>query len=667
MDPDLIKDFSRNRAEEFPIDVWGLYVLPPQYDSINLANFDKAVMVEGGRGSGKTMFLRYHCHDTRLSPNRRDINAEELSKIGLYFRPDTHFCSSITSNIYGSDWEKVFAHYFLINVIKELGRFTQNLSKCDFSFNFDGQASFSEKALPNNFSERVGNQKATSFSELVEISDKSLQTLNDWVNDPDSFPRPKFPDARSVIESLIGEIKSSPELSSSKFIVYIDEFENLTVDQQRLLNTWIKHGTENLIISAAYKKYGAVSRETYSNESLVLRNDYRKIDLEDFSDEDFKIFAAEVLYRKLLPYFSDGFAAKKTEDILVDEDSIGYRASQKYKDQITEFARRFLPSTSYEAIAEEILEDPTLRKRLTDFLIKPALNDVKKKPVDFVSDNYPVESLLNGVLLNRKNSSPDDIFKNFEELKLSGKNDFYKPYRDVLVGVILWIYISAGRRNIPIYSGFDRICLMARSNLRHVLEFCHQCLVEQRKDTDIKEDIFVPIKSQATAARKNSEQEVEKVVELGRYGNNLRFIVNRLGVFFQLLQKRKSQSEPEVAHFGIEVATVEKLPEDIRVLLDELKVWSVLIEYSGSTKKKSHLDLDTHEYMLHPMFSPNFSITFRKIRKHMFSVSELKVIFCGSEREFVELCKPYASRVSDRDGRDIQTVEDIQGSLFDEV
>ena len=666
MDPDLIKDFSKNRAEEFPIDVWGLYVLPPQYDSINLANFDKAVMVEGGRGSGKTMFLRYHCHDSRLSPNRRDINLDELSKIGLYFRPDTHFCSSITSNIYGSDWEKVFAHYFLINVIKEIGRFTQNLSICHFSFNFDGQASFSGKALPSNFSERIGNHKATSFSQLVEISDKNLETLNDWVNDPESFPRPKFPDARSVIDSLINEIKNSPELSSSKFIVYIDEFENLTVEQQRFLNTWIKHGTENLVISAAYKKYGAVSRETYSNESLVLRNDYRKIDLEDFSDEDFRIFAAEVLYRKLQPYFNDGSTTKKTEDILVDEDSIGYRASQKYKDEVIEFARRFLPSISYEAIAEEILEDLTLKKRLTDFLIKPALDNTKK-PEYYISKNYPVESLLNGVLLNRRNSSPDEIYANFKELQQTGKNEFYKPYKDVLVGAILWIYISAGRRNIPIYSGFDRICLMARSNLRHVLEFCHQCLVEQRKDTIIKENIFVPIKAQATAARKNSEQEVEKVVELGRYGNNLRFIVNRLGVFFQILQKRKSQSEPEVAHFGIEVATVEKLPEDIRVLLDELKIWSVLIQYTGSTKKKSHLDLDTHEYMLHPMFSPNFSITFRKIRKHMFSVNDLRVIFCGSEPEFVEFCKPYANRVSDKKGRDIQTVEDIQGSLFDEI
>tara|TARA_R100000935_G_C2819766_1_gene159141 strand:- start:565 stop:1437 length:873 start_codon:yes stop_codon:yes gene_type:complete len=288
-------------------------------------------------------------------------------------------------------------------------------------------------------------------------------------------------------------------------------------------------------------------------------------------------------------------------------------------------------------------------------------------PESYVSVDYPVESLLNGVLLNRKNFSTEEILEHFERLKLSGKNEFYKPYKDVLVGVILWIYISAGRRTIPIYSGFDRICLMARSNLRHFLEFCHQCLVEQKKNTALREGIFVPVKAQATAARKNSEQEVEKVVELGRYGNNLRFIVNRLGVFFQLLQKRKSQSEPEVAHFGIEAATVEQLPEDIRVLLDELKVWSVLIEYTGSTKKKSHLDLDTHEYMLHPMFSPNFSITFRKIRKHMFSVDDLRIIFCGSEREFVEFCKPYASRVSEKNNRKLQTVNDIQGSLFDEV
>ena len=101
--------------------------------------------------------------------------------------------------------------------------------------------------------------------------------------------------------------------------------------------------------------------------------------------------------------------------------------------------------------------------------------------------------------------------------------------------------------------------------------------------------------------------------------------------------------------------------------MDELKLWSVLIEYQGDTKRKSQLEFTSYEYMLHPMFSPNFMISFRKIRKHMFSVEDLNTIFCGSEQDFVEFCKPYIFRNADPKRRKYQTADDIQGSLFDEI
>jgi hypothetical protein len=668
MDSRLIKVFAKNRAEEYSEDVWGEYVLPPHYDTINLFNYDKAVMIEGGRGSGKTMFLRYHCHDTRFSKRRTNVNKEELKKIGIYFRPDTHFCSGITSDVFGKVWQQVFTKYLLISVLREFSKLAVNLSKCTFSSDLIDQGDILNLTLPSNFGARLKTD-ITQFSQLADFADLSLAALNDWVNDSDYFEKPVFPDTRSVIESIIDVIKKhSSDFSDTKFTLYIDEYENLTLEQQRLLNTWIKHGSRGLRISAAYKKHGKVSRETTSEERLVLRNDYRTIDLEKIEDDEFRQFAAEILVLKLDGYIDDEVLSKYHE-LLCSEERLQLRLEEKYSTNILDFARKFFPSVSYEDIANTIFQDKTLRKRLRDFLIEPALKGHKLKPDNFIDDEYPVESILNGILLNRVTQNVDVILQEFKKLQKEGKNEFYRPFRDALVGGILWIYVSAGRRSVPIYSGFDRICLMARSNLRHFLDFCHQCLVEYKRISveNVNTEFSIPVNTQALAARKNSELEVAKVVELGRWGNNLRFIVNRLGLFFQLLQKKKSQSEPEVVHFGIEVASIEQLPNNLKLLLDELKIWSVLIEYQGDTKRKSQLNFTSYEYMLHPMFTPNFLISFRKIRKHMFSVNELETIFCGSENEFIEFCKPYVQKSINGKSADFRSASDIQGSLFDDI
>jgi hypothetical protein len=98
----LLDSFSKSRAEEYPLDVWNEFVIPPRYKEYSrLFNYHRAVMIEGGRGSGKTMFLKYHCHSTRFSKNRDSILSKELEHVGLYFRPDTDFSAMINEFNFG--------------------------------------------------------------------------------------------------------------------------------------------------------------------------------------------------------------------------------------------------------------------------------------------------------------------------------------------------------------------------------------------------------------------------------------------------------------------------------------------------------------------------------------------------------------------------------------
>lgn len=46
---------TRNRAEEYGFDLWKEFVVPPYFLSLKTLKSEKPLIIEGGRGSGKTM------------------------------------------------------------------------------------------------------------------------------------------------------------------------------------------------------------------------------------------------------------------------------------------------------------------------------------------------------------------------------------------------------------------------------------------------------------------------------------------------------------------------------------------------------------------------------------------------------------------------------------
>ncbi len=659
----LLDTFSKSRAEEYPSDLWGMFVIPPNYDEYAcLFNYSRAVMIEGGRGSGKTMFLRYHCHQTRFSHKRSKISSEELKHVGLYFRPDTDFCSMINYYNFDDGWKNVFTHYVTINLIREFFSAIKSISNTvfeDISFEYD----LLELKTPKSLKKAIVGFPNT-YKGLEDYHKELSANFNLWVNDVESFDKPALLEPRTILNHLIdGLVSNSDELNDLSFYIYIDEFENLSSDQQGVMNNWMKHGQSPLIFNAAYKKGARVNRETSSYEQLVLRNDYRVVDLEKFTSSEFRIFAAEVLCLKLTETVNvEGYFTLRK--YLCDENHMSKRTSDKYQGDNLDLAKLVLPDLSYKEIAANIIKEPTLRKRVEKFLVLPCLvNDEGFKVKDFIDNNYPEESLINGLLLNRKNYSVKKVAELFNNYRADNSKGSYKRLVEQnLVGAILWVYLSASWRKCPVYAGFDRFCLLARGNMRHFLELCHQTLSLASQKSVSLDNESIPVMSvdiQAEAASSSSRLELIKIDELGRHGEKLRFIANRLGLFFKLLQRRKSQSETEVNHFSIKIADTNLLDETTKTLLEEAVIWSVLIEIEGDTKRKSATDISSKEFMLHPIYSPHFGISFRRKKKFEFSEEQIKTIFSGSESDYVKLCNEFAKKWD----LNLENVHNLDGGL----
>jgi len=66
--------FLNTRADNLPNDLFDKFIVPPFFQRISIFADKRSVRILGGRGCGKTMFIRYFCHGTTFSTNK-DVTA----------------------------------------------------------------------------------------------------------------------------------------------------------------------------------------------------------------------------------------------------------------------------------------------------------------------------------------------------------------------------------------------------------------------------------------------------------------------------------------------------------------------------------------------------------------------------------------------------------------
>ncbi len=420
------------------------------------------------------------------------------------------------------------------------------------------------------------------------------------------------------------------------YFVYLDEYENFLEYQQRIINTWIKHSERPLIFNIAMKRNSFRVRKTTGEESLSDIHDFRTHDLDVYTGSGFEIFGAEVLFMRL--------AIDGTKDLpitpsnLRSVSNLESRTSTQYRSSILSAANRLLPSKDYEDLAKDIFTDVTLSAQLNR-QITSALKR-RKSPIDakeFIRQKFPSASLVCTALLNRIRLSPKQIIRELNLLEQGKPNQFSSGWiHNNLVGCLLLLYAPLPRP-CPVFSGYPRLCQIAGGNLRYLLEMINKSLSE----SGTKRIKKVSIEQQAEAARSASSEFLLQVKHCGPKGNQLYIFVLRIGELFKLAQLRPSQSETEINHFSVD-GGLKTTDKDLLDFFDEALKYSVLIDVEG-TKQKSIDDFEPRDYVLNPIFSPYFHISFRRKRKLSLSLDELKTIVGGTHEKFKEIIKKYSS------------------------
>lgn len=642
--------FLHTRADHLPPDVFSEFIVPLFFQRISIFADKKSVRILGGRGCGKTMFIRYFSHGSAFSVDREQIGDEELKAVGLYFRPDTGFCSLMTAEWLGAREARLaFSHYVALNLLSEACQAMRSISAADLAA---GKIMLDDFQVGPALATQLELQKRTA-SELGAEIDTKLAELELWVRNPKKAAPPTFVSFASVIPRLAADIAaSSPRLADFAFRAFVDEFENLQEPHREVICDAIKHPDLRLAVHIAHKREAVTDFKTSSDERIVEVHDLRTIDLErELSiGNDFELLAAEFFLLRVHQAKGRFNCPAFKPELLHDPKHLPYRLSGAYRTDVLRCVRDILPMPSAAMIAKGVVTDEPLRRRLRDMLEKGLALQKLTGTVSsdsLISETHPEASIVLGALLNRKAQAGARVIEQYRQSVSAGPTDadpFFKTggwIDNNLYGCLFHLYAGLPRRPNILFSGFERFCQLADPNLRFFQELCHVTLLlafQRQSAESVEAHLHVDPNVQAAAAKQVSDLLFKDVLQLGQSGDRLLEITRRLGLMFEAFNRRRSQSEPEINHFSIDQADRTELSAAALQLLREAKIWSVLYE-EKDTKNKSDYDIAQTDLILNHIFAPHFNISYRKRRKVTLKAWQVDVLLCQSSAQFEPVLK----------------------------
>jgi hypothetical protein len=177
------------------------------------------------------------------------------------------------------------------------------------------------------------------------------------------------------------------------------------------------------------------------------------------------------------------------------------------------------------------------------------------------------------------------------------------------------------------YCGWDTYVAMSGNNIRYLLELVNTTLQEFLSDTaevssyDERTDIQISPSQQTNAAIKVGIKNLSEIEGLTVEGAKLKKLLLSLGRVFQVFASQSSGHAPELNQFEISKERDDPaLFEKVDKLLTQSVMHLALTRSIGS-KLQAETSIRDYDFMIHPIYSAFFVISYRKKRKMSLSSS----------------------------------------------
>ena len=547
--PGDINPFGAVRAEYFTdshriADIF----YPPEEQKYDFLISSRPVIIEGGRGSGKTMCLRSLEAPIAIERTEsKSITDPLLNYFGIYMhinRGSFVLTSEKEIMCVGEPPARIlFLDDLNLQFTEQLLRTIKVCIEKDYlEINPDTQ-----KDICNGIVSILGSDGATSLSSFNEL----LNWIDEQKRHIRKFLAKKIMNVEYQYEGRFTEIITFnkicelllsiiPELKEKTVFLLLDEYENLFKSQQIIVNTLLKQADSSLTLKIATKFGGVLTTDTlFKNQPLQETNDYAKIGL-DYN--------------------------------LADSDDW-----EHYKKLLLGITKNMLSSKYAESDIQKLLEGSVDDERVHPEQLKTQLKEMFSSKIPDL-DTYS-DSEINIKISYYKNTL---IFRELYRKKLRKRQ----------------------------YSGFHSFAFLSSGIVRYFLELCGMAYyIAHGKAINIFTMLKIPPEIQSDAVHSVSDALIDKLA-LGIEDHGVlmqRFVMN-LG---ELLRHKLlfDNNEPETIGFGI-TGSMDSWPQKLKDLMLSGVKESVFqkIPESKMKKPKNSSDPRSNEFYLNRIYAPTLGI-----------------------------------------------------------
>lgn len=566
------------------------------------------IIIEGPRGSGKTMILKYisyFCQKELLYteedfPNKISLLdiIKKNGSIGIYFRYKDDFGALFKFlNCSKSAKERLFLYYFEMYVLDELFRILSDMKEAGALKDED------ITALTNGIN-NILHSKATDLHGLNVAIGEKIRRIDNWVRkaryiDAAENTLKELIDGENFLLRIckcIGQCIS--ELSEIKFLVIIDEYEN-AAEYQQILNTLIKQvdHTSNVTYRIGVRPKGMSTLKTNVGvEFLQIDRDFLLYVLQTQKMKDYKKFVCEIANRRLrsIDYFSkNGLTDIKI--LLGAKENLDKEALAVTKNATKHFEilKRKIPNNEYEKTVTMLrCASSPLMEMLNVVWV---LRGVASEKVQTAMNGY-----INGLYKNASQSEEAELARKY-------KLDYSDKYRYQMMFILLGIYAQSKK-----YYSFNTFAYLSSGAVNDFISLCRNVfyLLDNSYYDRASVEPQIPIFIQAKGAENTAIEQMDKVRLCNEHGTEMYSFAMNIGGLFKLLHRDIYAKYPETNQFAFEnESEIERRPL-LKEVSDSLIKWGVIIKRPriqsiSIGKRKGTL------YYLNRIFSPIFGISFR--------------------------------------------------------
>ena len=624
--------FKENRTEQMK-DLWKYYVPFPGLDGAG-----KPLVVEGGRGSGKTMF--FQCNSWRQVASQLRKKEEPVANllderefVGIYYRVDTTFVSSMRGRE-EDNWGAIFETYFGICILKEL---------LDMLSVLRNGMSLDELMLINfvkDFSKRLNpNSTVDSVREFQRECNVYLDIIEDKINGV-NHSEIRYVNAHRFITDLCLDVQSLLRRDNLLFKIFIDEYETLQEYQQKIVNTLIKHSTLPVIFNIGLRPKGMKTPQTISEtETIEAPHDYELLPL-GVDSENYEEIVKDICKKRIVLGKEQGKIPPNASD------DIEYYLG-KYA---IEYEVGRLMQTDIKWPHEQKLRDIIETMGEEEGLSQAEIGEYKRSLCD---EALLLNSRVHYALICKKTQYTPKLRELYQAF--TSNNDRYREWMHNRKFAALFLLCRESKKE-KMYYGFDVFSILSSNIVRYFLELCEHAFQIAFLNDYAWDEPLSP-ESQSAAAQYVSEYKIVDIAAYEPHGHELRVFIQYLGKIFYRLHtgEENTLGEPEPNHFNTKDLSLTNYSRD---LIASAVMWNVLQEGEATKKKQSILSPETVDYYMNKIYVPYFGISYRNQRKISIDVELLEQLLSGDESQAKKAMKKFfkENKEDDNDG---------QLSLFD--